>query len=50
MIEILLRLSLALLLSLGLALLMAWGWHNSERLPQPHSPLLPASALSVPSR
>lgn len=29
-VEILLRLSLALILSLGLALLLAWGWDRSE--------------------
>gem|GEM_PF-5917669 len=31
MIEVFVRLGLALLLSLGLALLLAWGWHSSDR-------------------
>lgn len=33
MIEIVLRLGLALLLSLGLALLLAWGWDRSDAVP-----------------
>ncbi|MDM7948877.1 hypothetical protein [Hydrogenophaga sp.] len=33
MIEVFVRLGLALLLSLSLALLMAWGWHSSDRAP-----------------
>ncbi|MCB4362345.1 hypothetical protein KIH07_01275 [Hydrogenophaga taeniospiralis] len=31
MIEIFLRLGLALIVSLGLAVLLAWGWDSSER-------------------
>ena len=31
MIEVFVRLGLALLLSLGLAVLLAWGWDSSDR-------------------
>ena len=31
MIEVFVRLGLALMLSLGLALLLAWGWDSSDR-------------------
>lgn len=32
MIEIFLRLGLALIVSLGLAVLLAWGWDSSDRI------------------
>jgi hypothetical protein len=35
LIEVLMRLGLALLLSLSLAVLMAWGWHSSDRAQLP---------------
>jgi hypothetical protein len=31
LVEVFLRLGLALLLSMGLAVLLAWGWHSSDR-------------------
>ncbi len=49
MVEMLLRLSLALVLSLGLAILFAWGWDRSEPTSPSMAPELAASPL-IPAR
>lgn len=48
MIEICVRLGLALLLSLGLALLMAWGWDQSDPVPSMERSLVDASTHTAP--
>ncbi|MDO9251555.1 hypothetical protein [Hydrogenophaga sp.] len=48
MIEMLVRLGLALFLSLGLAVLLAWGWDSSDPLPTTAGIPLDASASVAP--
>ena len=49
-IEMLVRLGLALFLSLGLAVLLAWGWDSSDDRPSPTHRPLAASASAAPLR
>ncbi len=46
-VEMLLRLGLALLLSLGLALLLAWAWHQSEPMNTPYTAAMPVGAVGL---
>lgn len=53
MIEVFVRLGLALLLSMGLALLLAWGWDSSDRAalgPEETVTATSASVLALPHR
>jgi hypothetical protein len=47
LIEVLVRLGLALLLSLSLAVLLAWGWHSSDRSPVAPEAIYSAATTST---
>ena len=49
LIEVFLRLGLALLLSMGLAVLLAWGWYSSERAAIGPEATLSAAASPAPT-
>lgn len=49
LIEVFLRLGLALLLSMGLAVLLAWGWHNSDRATIGPEATVSAAASQAPA-
>jgi len=47
-IEMLVRLGLALFLSLGLAVLLAWGWDSSDDRPTPsHTPFTASDSVAL---
>jgi hypothetical protein len=47
-IEMLVRLGLALFLSLGLAVLLAWGWDSSDDHPTPsHTPFTASDSVAL---
>ena len=49
MIEVFLRLGLALLISMGLAVLLAWGWYSSDRAAIGPEATVSAAASQAPT-